>query len=259
MVSQLFPGSFKKQTKFIGLIRQMKELDTVQKENFTLDSQASPILHESHVPSTSTEQFPSLVKIPKFPKDLQKRLENKEPCHKNSTGWCKIVLQDSMAQYTLCMTKWDLYTKENLALKKNYAEARGEALAEHTSGMDFRAALVPLPTVFRQKLDNYVTLGKEEQSTPYPTVQLLSSCGWRKIFCERRNAALVKMHGLEICRTVSVEDGILAVFCAYFTFNVGYPKRFSMLVHKKLKDTDFAEKTLQHVTEVKLDNVKEGV
>ncbi|KAL7846624.1 hypothetical protein SRHO_G00216040 [Serrasalmus rhombeus] len=94
MVSQLFPGSFKKQTKFISLIRQMKELDTVQKENFTLYSQASPILHESHVPSTSTEQFPSVFEI-------QKRLENKEQCHKDSTDKIVRVLQESLAQYTL--------------------------------------------------------------------------------------------------------------------------------------------------------------
>ncbi|XP_076840677.1 sterile alpha motif domain-containing protein 3-like isoform X2 [Brachyhypopomus gauderio] len=108
MVSQLFPGSFKKQAKFISLIRQM-ELDTVQKVNLSVDSQASPVLQESHVPVSSKEQFPSVFEMPKFPKDLQKRLENKEPCHKNSTDRHKIirVLQEAMAQYTLYPSNCD--------------------------------------------------------------------------------------------------------------------------------------------------------
>ncbi|KAG9273319.1 sterile alpha motif domain-containing protein 3-like isoform X1 [Astyanax mexicanus] len=108
-------------------------------------------------------------------------------------------------------------------IEKAYADSRGEALVEDTIGMDFKAALILLPTVFKEKLENYISLGKEEPATPYPIVQLLDSCDWKKVFCERRNAAVVKMEGLEICRTVSVEDAILAAFCAYFTFNLAYP------------------------------------
>ncbi|KAI7806901.1 hypothetical protein IRJ41_013872 [Triplophysa rosa] len=90
--------------------------------------------------------------------------------------------------------------------------------------MDFRAALVLLPVIFREKVDIYVTIGvgQDEPATPYPSVQILGTFDWKQVFSEKRIFSTVKMEGSEICQAVGVEDGVLSAFCAYFVFNLAY-------------------------------------
>ncbi|XDV12387.1 hypothetical protein PO909_001081, partial [Leuciscus waleckii] len=108
-------------------------------------------------------------------------------------------------------------------IEAHYMDARREAVAESLCDMDFRAALVLLPVIFREKVDDYVTIGQEEPSTPYPTVQILGASNWKQVFSEKRIFSTVKMEGSEVCRAVGVEDGVLSAFCTYFVFNLAYP------------------------------------
>ncbi|XP_066498799.1 sterile alpha motif domain-containing protein 3-like isoform X1 [Hoplias malabaricus] len=107
-------------------------------------------------------------------------------------------------------------------LAKLHKEAREDALTEDLPGIDFRAALLMLPSLFREKLDSYIMLGEGEPSSPYPTVQVPDDTEWTSVFT-RRVTAVVKVDGLEVCRASGVEEGALSAFCAYYVFNMAYP------------------------------------
>ncbi|XP_039511778.1 uncharacterized protein LOC120467078 isoform X1 [Pimephales promelas] len=113
--------------------------------------------------------------------------------------------------------------KGKSVIEAHYMDARSEAVAESLCDMDFRAALVLLPVIFREKVDDYITIRQEEPATPYPTVQILGASNWKQVFSERRIFSTVKMEGSEVCRAVGVEDGVLSAFCANFVFNLAYP------------------------------------
>ncbi|XP_039518012.1 uncharacterized protein LOC120472063 [Pimephales promelas] len=113
--------------------------------------------------------------------------------------------------------------KGKSVIEAHYMDARSEAVAESLCDMDFRAALVLPSVIFREKVDDYITIGQEEPATPYPTVQILGASDWKQVFSEKRIFSTVKMEGSEVCRAVGAEDGVLSAFCAYFVFNLAYP------------------------------------
>ncbi|XP_026110054.1 sterile alpha motif domain-containing protein 3-like isoform X4 [Carassius auratus] len=107
-------------------------------------------------------------------------------------------------------------------LAKLHKEAREESLCEDHLGIDFKAALLMLPALFREKLEHFIVLGESEPSSPYPTVQVQETTDWKTVFT-RRVTAVIKVDGIEICQANGVDEGALAAFCAYFVFNLTYP------------------------------------
>ncbi|KAK6471261.1 hypothetical protein HHUSO_G29583, partial [Huso huso] len=102
-------------------------------------------------------------------------------------------------------------------------EAKVEVLGDDLQEMNYRAALILLPTIMREKTENSITLGKNEQATPYPSMQMPKITEWSSVFSKSNAVVLVKMDGVEICRANSVEGGVVSTFCSYFVYDVSYP------------------------------------
>uniref|UniRef100_A0AAV2L6Z8 Sterile alpha motif domain-containing protein 3-like n=1 Tax=Knipowitschia caucasica TaxID=637954 RepID=A0AAV2L6Z8_KNICA len=107
-------------------------------------------------------------------------------------------------------------------LSKLYLEAREEALTEDLPDIDFRAALTFLPHIFKENIDCFITLGERDPATPYPTIQLTDR-DWKMAFT-RRASNIVKVDGIELCHTSAIDEGIISAFCAYFVFNLAFPR-----------------------------------
>ncbi|XP_046692711.1 uncharacterized protein LOC124377327 [Silurus meridionalis] len=103
---------------------------------------------------------------------------------------------------------------KKLKLEKN--------LVEDHNGIDFKAALLMLPVLFREKLEHFIVLGRVDPSSPYPTVQVQETTDWKTVLT-RRVTAVIRVDGIEICRASGVDEGVLSAFCAYFVFNLTYP------------------------------------
>ncbi|RXN31437.1 sterile alpha motif domain-containing 3-like isoform X2 [Labeo rohita] len=137
-----------------------------------------------------------------------------------------------------------LELQRNTPLAKIYKEAREEMLAEDLPDSDFRAALILLPHIFKEKAESLVTLGECDADNPYPTIQLVET-DWKMAF-SKRVQVLVKADGVEVCRGIGVEEGILAAFSAYYVFNLAYPPY--------MKNTlTFLQHAIAKITEVFLD------
>ncbi|RXN32351.1 sterile alpha motif domain-containing 3-like isoform X2 [Labeo rohita] len=108
-----------------------------------------------------------------------------------------------------------LELQRNAPLAKIYKEAREEMLAEDLP------VLILLPHIFKEKAESLVTLGECDADNPYPTIQLVET-DWKMAF-SKRVQVLVKADGVEVCRGIGVEEGILAAFSAYYVFNLAYP------------------------------------
>lgn len=126
-------------------------------------------------------------------------------------------------------------------LAKMYSEAREELLAEDLPEADFRAALILLPLIFKEKVEHFITGGQHESQSPYPTVQLVDS-DWKMAFT-RKVLVLVKVDNVDLCQGIGVEDGVTAAFCAYFVFNLAYPPYMK-------KTLTFLQRTILNITEV---------
>lgn len=105
---------------------------------------------------------------------------------------------------------------------QQYLQAREEALAEDLPDIDMRAAIIFLPFVFRENINCFITVGESEPATPYPTIQLTTQ-DWKMAFTNRV-PNIVKVDGLELCRSSGIHEGIILAFCAYFVFNIVYPR-----------------------------------
>ncbi|KAI4829437.1 hypothetical protein KUCAC02_023478 [Chaenocephalus aceratus] len=127
-----------------------------------------------------------------------------------------------------------------------YYEAREEMLAEDLPDVDFRAALILLPHIFKEKADQCITLGQHDAPSSYPTVQLVDT-DWKMAFT-RKVPVLVKLDSVDLCRGAGVEDGVISAFCAYFVFNLAYPpymkNTLTFLQHTILDITEVGEKPL---------------
>ncbi|XP_053337594.1 uncharacterized protein LOC128509780 [Clarias gariepinus] len=136
--------------------------------------------------------------------------------------------------------------QRNAPLAKIYKEAREEMLAEDLPDSDFRAALILLPHIFKEKAESLITLGECDADNPYPTIQLLET-DWKMVF-SKRVQVLVKADGVEVCRGIGVEEGILAAFSAYYVFNLAYPpymkNTLTFLQHAIAKITEVGGKPL---------------
>nr|XP_040061073.1 uncharacterized protein LOC120835858 [Gasterosteus aculeatus aculeatus] len=106
-------------------------------------------------------------------------------------------------------------------LKKLYMEARADALAEDIKGIDFRGGLLLLPSIFKEKIEDFIMLGQKNPQTPYPTVQLKAQ--GLKFALSRQCQSVVNVEGIEVCSCTSVDEAFIAAFCMYFVFNMAYP------------------------------------
>nr|XP_040047866.1 uncharacterized protein LOC120828380 isoform X2 [Gasterosteus aculeatus aculeatus] len=106
-------------------------------------------------------------------------------------------------------------------LKKLYMEAREDALAEDIKGIDFRGGLLLLPSIFKEKIEDFIMLGQKNPQTPYPTVQLKAQ--GLKFALSRQCQSVVNVEGIEVCSCTSVDEAFIAAFCMYFVFNMAYP------------------------------------
>ncbi|KAM9481599.1 uncharacterized protein Hap1MRO34_009315 [Clarias gariepinus] len=86
---------------------------------------------------------------------------------------------------------------------------------------DFRAALILLPHIFKEKAESLITLGECDADNPYQTIQLVET-DWKMAF-SKRVQVLVKADGVEVYRGIGDEEGILAAFSAHYVFNLAYP------------------------------------
>ncbi|XP_034053474.1 sterile alpha motif domain-containing protein 3-like isoform X2 [Gymnodraco acuticeps] len=155
-------------------------------------------------------------------------IANKYPFLKTPAGLCEEMnrihnienLQHRFREeFLLILPKVLALARGKSPLEKIYLQAREESLSEDLPAMDFKAGLVLLPIIFKEKVEHHVTL--EEPGTPYPTTQLTHT-NWKSAFT-RRGPSVVKTDGFELCRASDLEEGVIAAFCAYFVFNMAYP------------------------------------
>ncbi|KAK1878025.1 Sterile alpha motif domain containing protein 3 [Dissostichus eleginoides] len=155
-------------------------------------------------------------------------IANKYPFLKTPAGLCEEMnrihnienLQHRFREEFLpILPKVLALAKGKSPLEKIYLQAREESLSEDLPAMDFKAGLVLLPIIFKEKVEHHVTL--EEPGTPYPTTQMTHT-DWKSAFTSR-GPSVVKTDGFELCRASDLEEGVLAAFCAYFVFNMAYP------------------------------------
>lgn len=55
-----------------------------------------------------------------------------------------------------------------------------------------------------------------------PTIQLMDR-DWKMAFTRRAPNA-VKVDGIELCHSSAIDEGIISAFCAYFVFNLTFPR-----------------------------------
>lgn len=62
------------------------------------------------------------------------------------------------------------------------------------------------------------------------------------------NPISVRVDGVDLCQGTGVEEGVIAVFCIYFVFNLAYPpflkKTLTFLQHTILNITEGDDKAL---------------
>ncbi|XP_060716644.1 uncharacterized protein LOC132839597 [Tachysurus vachellii] len=156
MVGYLFDGSFKKQLKFQQFVRHYKENETIVVLEpvpvKVAQSTAELQPHPSTDPSVEAAHrgLPIVTVIPTFPKDVQARLDIKEPCHTVPKVCNKIIrtLYEMMAEYTLYPTNAE-YIQVAKALIVKYPFLRDkEGNGYHTWHMSlkrkFKAERAPL-------------------------------------------------------------------------------------------------------------------
>ncbi|TDH16782.1 hypothetical protein EPR50_G00001540 [Perca flavescens] len=80
-------------------------------------------------------------------------------------------------------------------LKKLYMEAREDALAEDIKGIDFRGGLLLLPSIFKEKIEDFIILGQNYPQTPYPTVQLKAQ-GLKYALSRQCQSVVFLQHGI---------------------------------------------------------------
>lgn len=106
-------------------------------------------------------------------------------------------------------------------LAKKYIDARQDALAEDLPGIDFRAGLILLPSIFREKIEHFITMGEGDPATPHPTIQLMDN-DW-EMAITRRGFSVVKVDGVDVCQCTGLDEAYITAFSMYFTFNIAYP------------------------------------
>ncbi|XP_040913813.1 uncharacterized protein LOC121194815 isoform X1 [Toxotes jaculatrix] len=100
------------------------------------------------------------------------------------------------------------------SLAKQYTDARQDSLAEDLPGIDLRAGLILLPSVFREKTEHYITLGEGDPATPYPTIQVKDR-DW-KMAITGTGSCVVKVDGVEVCQCVHLDEAFATAFKTTF-------------------------------------------
>ncbi|CAL9689754.1 unnamed protein product [Knipowitschia caucasica] len=129
---------------------------------------------------------------------------------------------------------------------KQYTDVRHDALVEDLPGIDLRAGLILLPSIFREKIEHYITLGATDVSTPYPTIQLMEN-DW-KVAMTSAGPSLVKVDGVDVCQCTTFDEAFITAYSMYFVFNIAYPPHLkntlSFLQRRIVSIVEEGDKTL---------------
>ncbi|XP_076745707.1 sterile alpha motif domain-containing protein 3-like isoform X2 [Maylandia zebra] len=138
------------------------------------------------------------------------------PCQDNI---CRRFSENFTAvlQNVLQMTK-------DLPLKKVYMEARENALAEDITGIDFKGALLLLPSIFKEKIEDFIILGENTPMSPYPTIRMKDK-SWTTAL-SRQCRCVVTVEGVDVCSCCSLDEAYISAFSTFFVFNMTYPAYF---------------------------------
>ncbi|XP_040038966.2 sterile alpha motif domain-containing protein 3 isoform X2 [Gasterosteus aculeatus] len=157
-------------------------------------------------------------------------LLRRSPFLRTSAGLCEEVDAMHPSPVNICHRISENFTSilpnmlklvKDSPLKKLYMEAREDALAEDIKGIDFRGGLLLLPSILKEKIEDFIMLGQKNPQTPYPTVQLKAQ--GLKFALSRQCQSVVNVEGIEVCSCTSVDEAFIAAFCMYFVFNMAYP------------------------------------
>nr|XP_054596186.1 uncharacterized protein LOC129163276 [Nothobranchius furzeri] len=110
MVAYLFDKSFKKQLKFRDFTNRYKEvIITLQPVDPFEGTVEGPVSQANQSSIPSCRRLPAVISIPKFPQDVQSRLDLKEPVQKEQKYRNKIIgtLYEMLSQYTMYPTHSD--------------------------------------------------------------------------------------------------------------------------------------------------------
>lgn len=89
-----------------------------------------------------------------------------------------------------------------------YSLVRRDSLAEDLPGVDLRAGLVFLPSIFREKIENCITT--EKTATPYPIIQLKDS-DWKTAFAGG-GSYVVQVDRIDVCQAATLDEAFIAAF-----------------------------------------------
>ncbi|KAF4109766.1 hypothetical protein G5714_009018 [Onychostoma macrolepis] len=137
-----------------------------------------------------------------------------------------MTVEDTVKKYPFLRTPTGVLhlAQRKCPLFKFYLETKEEALTEDLPDIDFRAALIFLPYIFKENIDRFITLLARytDLDSPYPTIQLTDR-DW-KMALARRAPNILKVDHIEVFRNSGIDEGILSAFCTYFVFNLAYPR-----------------------------------
>ncbi|XP_028258484.1 uncharacterized protein LOC114433899 [Parambassis ranga] len=205
-------------------------------------AERAPLIHNDEV-KRSKEKFGnrgsrgSTETAGTCPRPVSELWEEVDRIHPSAVNLCHRLKEG----FTCIVPKVIKLVEGKSTLAKIYSELREELLAEQLPEVDFRAALVMLPLIFKEKVDHFISVGQRVSWSPYPTVQLGDS-DW-KMASARKVPISVRVDGVDLCQGTGVEEGVIAAFCAYFVFNLAYPPYLK-------KTLTFLQRTILNITEV---------
>ncbi|XP_028251818.1 uncharacterized protein LOC114427801 [Parambassis ranga] len=205
-------------------------------------AERAPLIHNDEV-KRSKEKFGnrgsrgSTETAGTCPRPVSELWEEVDRIHPSAVNLCHRLKEG----FTCIVPKVIKLVEGKSTLAKIYSELREELLAEQLPEVDFRAALVMLPLIFKEKVDHFISVGQRVSWSPYPTVQLGDS-DWKMAFA-RKVPISVRVDGVDLCQGTGVEEGVIAAFCAYFVFNLAYPPYLK-------KTLTFLQRTILNITEV---------
>uniref|UniRef100_A0AAV2MIG2 Uncharacterized protein n=1 Tax=Knipowitschia caucasica TaxID=637954 RepID=A0AAV2MIG2_KNICA len=205
-------------------------------------------------------RLPLVTVIPTFPKDVQIKLDAREPCHQVSKIRIKICIDEVDRIHPTVVAFCDRFregfvgvlpnilklAQGKSTVAKQYTDVRHDALVEDLPGIDLRAGLILLPSIFREKIEHYITLGERDVSTPYPTIQLMEN-DW-KVAMTNAGPSLVKVDGVDVCQCTTFDEAFITAYSMYFVFNIAYPPHLkntlSFLQRRIVSIVEEGDKTL---------------
>lgn len=91
-------------------------------------------------------------------------------------------------------------------------------------GIDFKGALLLLPSIFKEKIEDFIILGENTPTSPYPTIRMKDK-SWTTAL-SRQCRCFVTVEGVDVCSCRSLDEAYISAFSTFFVFNMTYPAYF---------------------------------